>query len=249
MSKILATINDRTISDADIDFLLTTVSPEQASAYSTPEARRGILEELIAHELFYLDALDEKLDEKPDFLKELETAKEKLLKSFAIASFLMNATVTDEETKAYYENNPSNFKEPLKYSAKHILVATKEEHDQVMTLIAESNTSFEDLAKEHSTCPSKSNGGDLGYFGQGQMVKEFDDALKDMTIHEIKGDVKTVYGYHIIYLSDKTEERVIPFEEVAQKIKTFLLSNKQNDMFLNKIVSLKEKYPVKYTEV
>ncbi|MBF7096686.1 peptidylprolyl isomerase [Alkalibacter mobilis] len=247
MSKVLATVNGKSITESDIDFLLGTLPPQQAATYSNPEARKGLLEELVAHELFYFDALDNNLEEDETFAKELESAKEKLLKSYSIGNFLMKAIVTDEDAREFYEKNPENFIDREQYSAKHILVATKEEHDQIMEKL-DAGENFEDLAKAHSTCPSNERGGDLGYFSKGQMVKEFDDALETMDVNEIKGDVKTVYGYHIIFLADKKPQRNLPYDEIKDKIKSYLLTSRQNDMFMNKVADLKEKYTVTYTD-
>lgn len=247
MSKVLASVNGKSITENDLDFLLSTIPPQQAAAYSSPEAKQGLLEELIAHELFYFEALDNNIEEDETFKKELELTKEKLIKSYSISSYLMKAEVTEEDAQAFYDENPQNFKENQQYSASHILVDTKEEHDEVLEAI-NAGGSFEDLAQEHSKCPSNAKGGDLGYFAKGQMVKEFDDALETMDINEIKGAVKTTYGFHIIKLTDKKPESTLAYGDVRDKIKSYLLQGKQNDMFVNKVESLKEKYKVEYTK-
>lgn len=247
MSKTLATVNGKTITDADIDVLLSTLPPQQAATYSSPEARKNILEELIAHELFYFDAQDNNLEEDEGFQKELEIAKEKLMKSYQIGSLLRKVTISDEAAENFYNESPENFQEQPQFSAKHILVATKEEHDDLMKQLDE-GADFSELAKNHSTCPSKDRGGDLGTFAKGQMVKEFDDALETMEVGETRGDVKTTYGYHIVQLTDKTGGRTIPYEEVKDKIKQYLLTNEQNELFVNKVAELKSKYPVLYMD-
>lgn len=247
MSKTLATVNGKVITDGDIDFLLSTLPPQQAATYSSPEARKGLLEELIAHELFFFDAQANNVEEEEAFQAELAIAKEKLLKSYSIAKLLRQAVVTDEDAKEFYDASPENFQEQEHFSARHILVATKEEHDFILKQLHD-GASFEEMAKEHSTCPSKERGGDLGTFSKGQMVKEFDEALETMEIGEIRGDVKTTYGYHIVELTNKTTARTIPYEEVKEKIKSYLLSTKQNDLFVEKVTEMREKYPVLYMD-
>ncbi|HCX65292.1 MAG TPA: peptidylprolyl isomerase [Eubacteriaceae bacterium] len=248
MSKTLATVNGKEITESDIDGLLQSLPPEQAQQYNTPQGKQGVLEELIAHELFYLDALDKKLNEEDQFKKELEVAREKLLKSYAISTHLRQADVTEEEMKQYYDENKENFVEPAQYNAKHILVDTKEEHDKIMDSLNEQTFSFDALAKAHSKCPSKDKGGDLGQFAKGQMVPEFDEAIENMELNEIKGNVKTQYGYHIILLKDRKPEREIPYEEIKPRIQQFILGNKQNELFTNKIAELKNNYTVEYKE-
>jgi len=86
--------------------------------------------------------------------------------------------------------------------AEHILVKTKQEATELINKI-ENGQSFEDLAKIHSLCPSGKNGGDLGYFGKGQMVPEFENPAFNMAIEEISEPIQTQFGWHIIKVIDK----------------------------------------------
>ena len=85
----------------------------------------------------------------------------------------------------------------MKFGAKHILVDQKFEAEDLLRKIDEGE-SFEDLARAYSSCPSRKDGGDLGLFGSGQMVKSFEQALRDTPIGEISGTVRTQFGYHLI---------------------------------------------------
>ncbi|MGD2200347.1 MAG: peptidylprolyl isomerase [Candidatus Bathyarchaeota archaeon] len=84
-----------------------------------------------------------------------------------------------------------------KIQASHILV---EKHSQALKILEEikAGQSFAKLAKKYSTCPSKKRGGDLGMFGRGKMVKEFEKAAFALKVGEVSGLVKTQFGYHII---------------------------------------------------
>jgi peptidyl-prolyl cis-trans isomerase C len=84
-----------------------------------------------------------------------------------------------------------------KVKASHILV---EKHSQALKVIEELGTGmdFKELARKHSTCPSRKRGGDLGFFGRGRMVKEFERAAFALKLGEVSGPVKTQFGYHII---------------------------------------------------
>lgn len=81
--------------------------------------------------------------------------------------------------------------------ARHILVSSEDEARELMAEIEEGGD-FAALAEEHSSCPSSANGGDLGEFGQGDMVESFDEAVFDGDVGEILGPVKTSFGYHVI---------------------------------------------------
>jgi peptidyl-prolyl cis-trans isomerase C len=87
--------------------------------------------------------------------------------------------------------------------ARHILVATKEACEDLKTQI-EGGADFAALAKEHSDCPSGKRGGDLGEFGRGQMVKEFDDIVFSGELGKTHGPIKTQFGYHLIEITSRT---------------------------------------------
>jgi parvulin-like peptidyl-prolyl isomerase len=86
--------------------------------------------------------------------------------------------------------------------ASHILVNDEKQANELKTR-AESGEKFEDLARQYSTCPSGKQGGDLGWFGKGQMVWEFEEACFSTPENEIAGPVKTQFGYHLIQVTGK----------------------------------------------
>ena len=90
-----------------------------------------------------------------------------------------------------------------KASARHILVPTEEKCNELKAQI-EGGTPFQDAAKEHSTCPSGQNGGALGEFGPGQMVKEFDTVVFNDEVGKVHGPVKTQFGYHLIEITSRS---------------------------------------------
>jgi peptidyl-prolyl cis-trans isomerase C len=95
-------------------------------------------------------------------------------------------------------------KNMAKASARHILVKTEEECSNLKTEI-ENGAEFGDIAKEHSQCPSGKQGGDLGEFGPGQMVKEFDTVVFSAPVGEVQGPVETQFGYHLLEVTDRTD--------------------------------------------
>ncbi len=89
-------------------------------------------------------------------------------------------------------------------AARHILVSTEEQCAELKTQI-EGGTDFAELAKEHSSCPSGAQGGDLGSFGPGQMVPEFDQVVFSADIGVVQGPVKTQFGYHLLEVTSRTD--------------------------------------------
>ena len=91
-----------------------------------------------------------------------------------------------------------------KAKARHILVSTEEECDDLKKQI-EAGGEFAELAAEHSQCPSGQEGGDLGEFGPGQMVKEFDAVCFNEEVGTVHGPIKTQFGYHLVKVTSRTE--------------------------------------------
>ncbi|HET6420376.1 MAG TPA: peptidylprolyl isomerase [Geobacteraceae bacterium] len=89
-------------------------------------------------------------------------------------------------------------------SARHILVASQELCEKLKEQI-EAGADFADVAREHSLCPSKRQGGALGTFGPGQMVREFDEVVFSGEVGKVLGPVKTQFGYHLIEITSRTE--------------------------------------------
>ena len=87
-------------------------------------------------------------------------------------------------------------------TARHILVNTEEECLQLKDRI-QAGEDFGDIAREHSTCPSKAQGGDLGQFGPGMMVKEFDEVVFSADVNTLQGPVKTQFGYHLLEVTSR----------------------------------------------
>ena len=90
-----------------------------------------------------------------------------------------------------------------KASARHILVSTEEQCNDLKTRI-EDGEDFAGIAKEFSTCPSGRSGGDLGEFGPGMMVQEFDEVVFSAPLNEVQGPVKTQFGYHLLEVNSRS---------------------------------------------
>jgi peptidyl-prolyl cis-trans isomerase C len=135
------------------------------------------------------------------------------------------------------------YKRPEMVQASHILVDTEEKANEILEDITD-GLSFEDAAKQYSSCPSKQEGGALGQFGKGQMVKEFEDAVFAMHVGQISPPVKTQFGYHLIKLTEHMPERNSDFEEVYQEVKDSCFAIKQENVYKNRKEELSKKYDV-----
>ena len=157
----------------------------------------------------------------------------------------LNITVTDAETKQFYDNptNLADFEQPEMVHVRHILLMTmdpvtrtplaadqqKAKQKQMDDLLKRirGGADFAALAKQYSEDPgSKDNGGELPAFPRGQMVPEFEAAAFSLTNNQVSDVVTSTYGYHVIKLLDKTPAKKVDYATVAPKIKDFLTQQK-----------------------
>ena len=207
-----------------------------------PQYREQYKEQFIDLYLFAQLGKDEKMDETDEFKEIMEGARRDILAQLSMRDMLKDITVTEEEQKAFYEEKKAQFGKGATVSAKHILTDSEEKCQTILKNIEAGEKTFEDAAREFSTCPSGAKGGDLGEFGKGQMVKEFEDAAFDAEIGKVVGPVKTQFGYHLIKVEKKNEPKTAEFEEVKGQIYQQLLGKKQNDAYEAKVKELKDKY-------
>lgn len=243
MSTIIAKVNGKEITQADMDLLIKTLGPQRAAQFQNEEGQKQLVDELVNQELFYFDAVDTDLESSEEFQAELAIAKANILKQLNIKKTLDTVTATEEDAKKFYEENKEKFVRPMTVTASHILVDTEEKADEIYVAI-EGGKDFAEAATEFSSCPSKERGGDLGPFGKGQMVPEFEEAAFAMEVGKVSSPVKTQFGFHIIKLTDKTEEGTSPYEEVKAQIEQQLVIMGQNDAYFKKVDTLKSKYTV-----
>jgi peptidyl-prolyl cis-trans isomerase C len=159
---------------------------------------------------------------------------------------------SEADAKAFYDKNPTEFQVKESVRASHILIrvdekaddATKKkakaEIDEVLKKV-KAGGDFAKLAQEHSQDGSAAQGGDLNYFGKGDMVPEFDKVAFELKPGQTSDVVKTNFGYHIIKVVDHKPGRAVPFEEAQVKIKEFLGQQKKKEHASSFIEALKKK--------
>lgn len=240
--KIIAVVAGREIKESDFEKFLQNVPREQQAYLSNPQFRQQCLDQFVALHMFAELGGEMKLEETEEYQEMVENAKRVILAQMTMREVMKDAVVTEEDVKNYYEEHKQQFTKGETVRAKHILTDSKEKCDAILAAIQSGETSFEDAAKEKSTCPSGAKGGDLGEFGKGQMVKEFEDAAFTAEIGAIVGPVQTQFGYHLIKVEEKKDAAVADFEEVKNSIRNQLLQQRQNKVYSDKVKELREKY-------
>jgi len=180
-----------------------------------------VVDQLVDEKLLDTAAAKANVENSPEYKQKLAQAKESLVKQIFIENYLKNK-VTDSAVKAEYDKLKKDNKGKEEVHARHILVKTEAEAKAIIKDL-DGGAKFEDLAKEKSTDPSAKNGGDIGYFAQGELIPAFSDAafqLKPGTYTETP--VHSQFGWHVIKVEDK-RERVIPdFKDIQERIRTNL---------------------------
>ena len=150
-------------------------------------------------------------------------------------------SVTPEKLKSYYDSNISKYNKPEEFRPSHILIkvdpssnkekrlALRASADSILKRLKDGEK-FEEIAVNESDDDSKNKGGDLGYFHAGQTIPEFNDALTKLKVGETSPVVESLYGFHIIRLTDKRPARQIPFDEVQDKIKKDMVATQKKQL-------------------
>ncbi len=155
----------------------------------------------------------------------LEKLKDRIFDSLALQKyieeiFVSKVEVSDEDAEKYYAENKEKFVSEKKVHALHILFKPDNLDDAVKVKeLLTNGADFGEMAKEYSECPSKESGGDLGFFGKGQMVPEFEQASFEATVDEVSEPVKTQFGYHLIKVIENSEAGSLEFDEVKDNLK------------------------------
>ena len=244
-NKVLAVVAGVEITQNDLEEVIMRYPEDKRGYFNNEQGKKQLLEQIIAFELFNKFGAENNIDKTEEYIKEVQKLQKDILTQMTINKVLSEVTVTDEDAKKYYKENKTQFDQPATVSAKHILVDNEELCSEVKERIENGELSFEDAAKEYSTCPSNAQGGSLGVFGRGMMVPEFEDAAFELELEKISEPVKTQFGYHLIKVDTKNEAKAASFDEVKNKIVQQLIQKNQEKKYMDVMKELENKYEVK----
>jgi len=236
------------LNDSIKELLLLQEAKKQGISVSAEELSK-VIDDAIAQSGLSKEEFEKTLDEQNltmDFVEDYYK-KQLIINKLLDKTVLSKIIISSSEIEEYYNNNKNEFITPEQVRARHILVGSADEADEILKQL-NNGADFIELAKEKSTCPSASEGGDLGYFSKGDMIAEFEDAAFALDVGEISPVVKTEFGYHIIKLLDKKPETLIELEDAMQDIEEKLKLEKQNTAFDDYLNMLREKADIKIFE-
>ncbi len=177
------------------------------------------------------------------------------------AQLASEITVTEDDAKKYYSEHKSQFETPEEVRASHILITpdttdpntdpneadakAKAKTEELLKQIKE-GADFAELARQNSSCPSAARGGDLNFFGKGQMVPAFEEAAFKLQVGHVSDIVQTQFGYHIIKVTDHKEAGVTTFEQAKNGILQTLTQQRQNELAMQYVKTLRDKANIVY---
>lgn len=264
--EIIAKIGDQTITMSDLKQIIGYLSNNRQSMIEqNPQVKESILLQYVQSIVISQLAKKEGFDKKPEVSQKLNFYSDSLISNLYLEQQIGDkVTVSEEETKAYYDEHKNEFTTPEMVKARHILVkvdpsAPEEEKKQAYQKAegilkqVQDGEDFAELATELSDdSHTQSKGGDLGFFSRGKIVKPFEDVAFQMKPGETSGIVETQFGYHIIRVEERKEETLHSYDSMKERIHQRLLQQKKSTQvtdFIDKAMkdANTELYPEKIT--
>ncbi|HIG65979.1 MAG TPA: peptidylprolyl isomerase [Methyloprofundus sp.] len=226
-------VNGQYISKSALDTLTKEVS-ERVKGQNYPKDK--LIDQLIKTELLVQEAQSKGLDQTPETVERLAMMRASVLSQLAVEDYIKSNPVTDADLKAAYDKQIADTAGGTEYKARHILVKDEPEAVAIIAKL-DKGADFATLAKENSTGPSNTQGGDLGWFGPKQMVAPFSEAVAQLEKGKYtKTPVQTQFGWHIIILEDIRVQTPPPFEAVKAQLEPLVQREKLTN-YLDSLLS------------
>jgi peptidyl-prolyl cis-trans isomerase C len=250
-AEVVATVNDKAITSDDVDAFLRAIPGANMDYKSLPaDVKDNVVKQVIEKELMTAEAIKDGVQSSEEYKKELDLASKELSYGVWMKKQFDKVVVTDEEAKKFYDANGDKFKQPEMFNAKHVIVKTEAEANKILKELKDTpkdklSDAFSAAAAKYSIDDSKQNGGNIGWFSEGRMVKEFLNAAKALKKGEMsKKPVKTPFGVHLIYLNDVKPAGKVSFDVAKEQIKQLIKMDKFKESMGEKGKALREKAKV-----
>jgi peptidyl-prolyl cis-trans isomerase C len=240
---VYGTVNGENITKEDIAVIVR--NPNIDFNALPKKNKNQIIDKVVEKKLLTEKAVKSGIEKDKAYKESLVKLKKDLSLELWMQKEFRKVKVSDKEKKDFYNKNKSKFKVPAILEARHILVKTeKEAKDIIKTLDKASNKKdeFIKLAKEKSVGPTGPKGGYLGKFPENKMVPEFSKAAKALKNGSYtKTPVKTQFGFHVIYLENKTAPKNLEFSKVEKRITQVLMQQKFQAKIKKEVDALRKK--------
>jgi len=232
----IARVGDEQITTGDVEQILSQIPPQYRSRYGTPDGRRELIDAIVGMKMLAWEARRRGIPQQPQVKIKLDYMIDQTLARALEEELRDSIKIEEKDIEKYYSENQDKYVTPAKVKARHILVDTGEEAQQILEKIR-AGEDFAGLAREKSKCPSADKGGDLGWFERGKMDPAFEKAAFDLEKGGISDVVKSSFGYHII----KVENTRAAKTKTLDQAKTSIERTMAKDLLEKEIAALKDK--------
>ncbi|MHC4075748.1 MAG: peptidylprolyl isomerase [Planctomycetota bacterium] len=249
--------------DTKITEYLLDEAVKKQNIVVTDEELNAYFEELLAQQKMSMDDFKALVAAYGQSLEEIRQWNRKSLsyKKIMKKKWHGKVDVNEADAQKFYIENLKKFTTPLQVRASHILISpdtsdpnfdpnqakaiAKSKINDLLLKVKDGND-FAELAKQYSSCPSKEQGGDLNFFGKGQMVPEFENVAFQLQPGQVSDVVETQFGYHIIKVTDRKEENTTSFEEAKENLINYLRRQEEDAIAKAYVEELKAQAAIVY---
>jgi peptidyl-prolyl cis-trans isomerase C len=245
--RVVAQVGGQPIVAADVEQRLAENRKQAATegrldAFGT-KAPAVALDQLVDLQLFALAAREQGLDKRADVRRAIERVVDQVLAETLVGERAAKLPLGDDVLRRYYETHPSEFEQPGRVRARHIVVKSQAEAEAVLGRLRRS-ADFAQMARANNIDSTRETGGELGWVARGVMVASFEKVLFGLEVGEISGVVQTPFGFHVVRAEEIEPPTRRPFDSVRNEVRQKVL---EADILAWK-ASLREKHPVKVNE-
>ncbi|MEA1934651.1 MAG: peptidylprolyl isomerase [Thermodesulfobacteriota bacterium] len=256
--NVLAQVGDERLTARMFELKVKTMPPELKALFQgNTEKKQGLIDRWVEITLLAKEAEATGIAELPEIKSKInEYKKQVLAREFVTMRLKQTTSIPEQELKKYYDSHPDEFMRNEQIRASHIMIAfpaepTADEEEQAQKTIFEirerllNGESFADQAKTFSDDPNtKDDGGDLGFFERGAMLKEFEEAAFKTQTNSLSEPFRTRFGWHILKTTARMEPLMMPFQEVRKELEAELVRQRNRAVLDTLISELRVKYNV-----
>lgn len=245
---VIARWTGATLTAADVLVEMERLSGPSRNLLTDPERKRAFLDTLITNRLLFEEGRRLGHAEDPEIVRQLDALRERLVVQRVMAEYRTRPEIPEEEAQRYYDENRALYS-TTQVRASHILLEDEASARAVYAELRDAPERFDALARERSTDQmSAKRGGDLGRFGAGRMVPEFERVAFDLAVGDVSEPVETRYGWHVIHVTERQEGEVRPFDDVRTQITSLLANRRIEERLEAKLAALRDAAGIRIDE-
>jgi peptidyl-prolyl cis-trans isomerase C len=212
----------------------------QALKTMTPAGRKQVLDDLIAERLYALGAKASGLDREPKVAQAIARASDAILSDAYIERALNESPISDAGLRSYFDAHKTVFVTPARVKARHIVVKTRAEADDVLAMLQHGGDFAAAAASRSIDETTRKQGGDLGWIPRGVMTPAFETVVFTLKPGALSGVIETSYGFHVVRVDDVQEAAVPAFDAVKDQVRQHLVAERRRAL----VDQLQRTFPV-----